>query len=49
MPHAASESGRGLALVRAYADAWGASLLGGEEGASGGKALWAECGWHGPA
>ncbi|MFI1421819.1 ATP-binding protein [Streptomyces sp. NPDC020731] len=48
MPHAASEGGRGLALVRACADAWGASLLGGERGSSGGKVLWAECGWGGP-
>lgn len=44
MPHGGSEGGRGLALVRACADAWGASLLGGVEGASGGKVLWAECG-----
>ncbi|MER6619925.1 ATP-binding protein [Streptomyces sp. NPDC000931] len=48
MPHGASEGGRGLALVRAYADSWGASLLGGPEGTSGGKVLWAECGWSGP-
>ena len=46
MPHGASEGGRGLGLVRAYADSWGASLLG-EPG--GGKVLWAECGWRGPA
>ncbi|MEU7471445.1 ATP-binding protein [Streptomyces sp. NPDC044984] len=48
MPHGASEGGRGLALVRAYADSWGASLLEGPEGTSGGKVLWAECGWGGP-
>ncbi|MFD7772075.1 ATP-binding protein [Streptomyces sp. NPDC059787] len=47
MPHEASEGGRGLALVRAYADAWGASLLGEPGGSSGGKVLWAECGWSG--
>ncbi|MES5821829.1 ATP-binding protein [Streptomyces sp. RG80] len=41
-PHA--EHGRGLALVRACADTWGASVLR-ELGASkGGKLLWAECG-----
>lgn len=41
-PHA--EHGRGLPLVRACADAWGASVLR-ELGASrGGKLLWAECG-----
>ena len=46
MPHGASEGGRGLGLVRAYADAWGASLLGEPDG---GKVLWAECGRRGPA
>ncbi|MFG2027565.1 ATP-binding protein [Streptomyces sp. NPDC048825] len=38
-----AENGRGLQLVRACADAWGASAppeLGGTEG---GKLLWAEC------
>ncbi|MBO4256925.1 ATP-binding protein, partial [Streptomyces griseorubiginosus] len=41
-PHA--ENGRGIPLVRACADAWGASVLR-ELGASkGGKLLWAECG-----
>ncbi len=49
MPDEGSESGRGLALVRAYADAWGASLLGEAGGPSGGKVLWAECGWRGPS
>ncbi|MEU2370618.1 ATP-binding protein [Streptomyces pseudogriseolus] len=49
MPDEGSESGRGLALVRAYADAWGASLLGEPGGPSGGKVLWAECGWRGPS
>ncbi|MGW0821997.1 ATP-binding protein [Streptomyces sp. NPDC002845] len=39
-----AERGRGLHLVRACADAWGASALR-ELGASkGGKLLWAECG-----
>lgn len=39
-----AEHGRGLPLVRACADAWGASVLR-ELGASkGGKLLWAECG-----
>ncbi|MCT9082097.1 ATP-binding protein [Streptomyces fulvoviolaceus] len=39
-----TESGRGLHLVRACADTWGASVLR-EPGASkGGKLLWAECG-----
>ncbi|MFF7748370.1 ATP-binding protein [Streptomyces sp. NPDC007971] len=38
-----AESGRGLHLVRACADSWGASVLR-ELGASkGGKLLWAEC------
>lgn len=38
-----AEHGRGLTLVRACADAWGASVLR-ELGASkGGKLLWAEC------
>ena len=44
-PEAAAEAehGRGLHLVRACADAWGASVLR-ELGASkGGKLLWAEC------
>ncbi|MFD9904996.1 ATP-binding protein [Streptomyces sp. NPDC059063] len=40
-PSGAAESGRGLHLVRACADAWGSDLLG---DASGGKLLWAECG-----
>lgn len=48
MPHGSSEGGRGLALVRACADAWGASLLDERGGPSGGKVLWAECGWAGP-
>jgi len=39
-----AEDGRGLHLVRACANAWGASVLR-ELGASkGGKLLWAECG-----
>ncbi|MET7599284.1 ATP-binding protein [Streptomyces sp. NPDC005481] len=42
-PPADAESGRGLHLVRACADAWGVSVLR-ELGASkGGKLLWAEC------
>jgi anti-sigma regulatory factor (Ser/Thr protein kinase) len=40
-PAADAEGGRGLQLVRACADAWGAYALG--EG-HGGKLLWAECG-----
>ncbi|MBC9717579.1 ATP-binding protein [Streptomyces sp. TRM66268-LWL] len=36
-----AESGRGLFLVRAYADDWGAHAL---QGGQGGKLLWAECG-----
>jgi len=35
-----SENGRGLHLVRACADTWGAYALGGGRG---GKLLWAEC------
>jgi anti-sigma regulatory factor (Ser/Thr protein kinase) len=43
-PPPGAEHGRGLPLVRACADAWGASVLR-ELGASkGGKLLWAECG-----
>lgn len=41
MPPTDDEGGRGLPLVRAYADAWGVAPLG-ERG--GGKVLWAECG-----
>ncbi|MFJ9040341.1 ATP-binding protein [Streptomyces sp. NPDC102406] len=36
-----AEGGRGLFLVRAYADDWGAYTF---PEASGGKLLWAECG-----
>ncbi|MFI1409823.1 ATP-binding protein [Streptomyces sp. NPDC020707] len=39
-PHTA-ENGRGLHLVQACADNWGAHVLG---SARGGKLLWAECG-----
>ncbi|MEV7420497.1 ATP-binding protein [Streptomyces sp. NPDC089919] len=41
-----SERGRGLLLIRAYADRWGAYPLGsgGLYGEPGGKLLWAECG-----
>ncbi|MFE9839867.1 ATP-binding protein [Streptomyces sp. NPDC005551] len=43
VPPQDAESGRGLHLVRACADAWGVSVLR-ELGASkGGKLLWAEC------
>ena len=37
------EHGRGLHLVRACADAWGASVLRELGGSEGGKVLWAEC------
>jgi anti-sigma regulatory factor (Ser/Thr protein kinase) len=40
VPPDTSESGRGLHLVRACADMWGAYALGGDRG---GKLLWAEC------
>ncbi|MGI3198628.1 ATP-binding protein [Streptomyces sp. GLT-R25] len=40
VPPDMSESGRGLHLVRACADTWGAYALGGDRG---GKLLWAEC------
>ncbi|MFG2501566.1 ATP-binding protein [Streptomyces sp. NPDC048441] len=39
-----AESGRGLHLVQACADAWGAYALGGTPATHGGKLLWAECG-----
>ncbi|PAZ13183.1 hypothetical protein CLM62_25080 [Streptomyces sp. SA15] len=43
VPPTDAEGGRGLHLVRACADSWGASVLR-ELGASkGGKLLWAEC------
>lgn len=43
VPPEDAEHGRGLHLVRACADAWGASVLR-ELGASrGGKLLWTEC------
>ncbi|KUN80204.1 ATP-binding protein [Streptomyces griseoruber] len=38
-PDLGGENGRGLHLLRAYADTWGVTELGG----SGGKVLWAEC------
>ncbi|WP_416976203.1 ATP-binding protein [Streptomyces sp. T028] len=38
-PDLGAEDGRGLQLLRACADSWGAAELGG----SGGKVLWAEC------
>lgn len=40
-PSLDTESGRGLHLVQACADAWGASVL---RELGGGKLLWAECG-----
>lgn len=42
LPPDTSENGRGLHLVRACADTWGAYALGGDRG---GKLLWAECQW----
>ncbi|MGW3952960.1 ATP-binding protein [Streptomyces sp. NPDC004752] len=39
-----AEHGRGLPLVRACADAWGASVLRKPGASGGGKLLWAECG-----
>jgi anti-sigma regulatory factor (Ser/Thr protein kinase) len=39
-----AEHGRGLPLVRACADTWGAHLLRGFGATRGGKLLWAECG-----
>ncbi|MER6530049.1 ATP-binding protein [Streptomyces sp. NPDC001508] len=39
-----AEHGRGLPLVRACADAWGASVLRGLGVQRSGKLLWAECG-----
>ncbi|MHA5052344.1 ATP-binding protein [Streptomyces sp. SD15] len=40
-----AEGGRGLHLVRAYADAWGAYVFGDAGFREGGKLLWAECRW----
>ncbi|MBT2420830.1 ATP-binding protein [Streptomyces sp. ISL-22] len=42
-----SEGGRGLHLVQACADTWGASLLSELGTSKGGKLLWAECGGGG--
>ncbi|MFD5697967.1 ATP-binding protein [Streptomyces lasiicapitis] len=39
----AAESGRGLHLVRACADAWGVHLAGEAPAKPSGKLLWAEC------
>ncbi|MEV7385190.1 MULTISPECIES: ATP-binding protein [unclassified Streptomyces] len=39
-----AEHGRGLPLVRACADSWGASVLRDLGPSKGGKLLWAECG-----
>ncbi|MFJ9559959.1 ATP-binding protein [Streptomyces fuscichromogenes] len=43
-PSSDAEYGRGLPLVRACADSWGASVLRELGGSKGGKLLWAECG-----
>lgn len=40
-----AEGGRGLQLVRACADAWGAYRLGDAPAKNNGKLLWAECRW----
>ncbi|MFF3330474.1 ATP-binding protein [Streptomyces sp. NPDC002888] len=39
-----AEHGRGLHLIRACADAWGASVLSEAGGTKAGKLMWAECG-----
>jgi hypothetical protein len=44
LPPPDAEHGRGLPLVRACADAWGASVLRELDASKGGKLLWAECG-----
>ncbi|MER5183667.1 ATP-binding protein [Streptomyces sp. NPDC002896] len=46
VPPEDAECGRGLHLVRACADAWGAYVLADAANACGGKLLWAECGRH---
>ncbi|MEV2218123.1 ATP-binding protein [Streptomyces sp. NPDC050997] len=43
-PSLDAEDGRGLHLVRACANAWGASVLRDLGASKGGKLLWAECG-----
>ncbi|GCB48011.1 ATP-binding protein [Streptomyces sp. NL15-2K] len=43
VPPTDAEGGRGLHLVRACADSWGASVLREMGAAKGGKLLWAEC------
>lgn len=43
VPPDAAEDGRGLHLVRACADSWGASVLRELGASNGGKLLWAEC------
>jgi anti-sigma regulatory factor (Ser/Thr protein kinase) len=40
-----AEHGRGLHLVRACADAWGAYVFGDASFTGGGKLLWVECQW----
>lgn len=45
-PPPGTEHGRGLHLVQAYADAWGAHLLGDAPTEARGKLLWAECTRH---
>lgn len=44
---AEAEGGRGLHLVRACADRWGAYAFGDGGVPQGGKLLWAECQWGG--
>ncbi|MFI6124842.1 ATP-binding protein [Streptomyces sp. NPDC051064] len=44
-PGVLAERGRGLHLVRAYADSWGAYLIRGGLPGQGGKVLWVECVW----
>ncbi|MEU5093951.1 ATP-binding protein [Streptomyces sp. NPDC020996] len=43
VPPPEAEHGRGLPLVRACADAWGATVLRRPDASSAGKLLWAEC------
>ncbi|MFG2588122.1 ATP-binding protein [Streptomyces sp. NPDC048438] len=44
-PAVLAERGRGLHLVREYADSWGAYLIRGGLPGQGGKVLWVECAW----
>ncbi|WP_330458608.1 ATP-binding protein [Streptomyces sp. NBC_00820] len=43
LPPDLAEDGRGLHLVRACADSWGASVLREPGASNGGKLLWADC------